>query len=364
MSGGVDSSVAALLLREEGYDVIGITMQIWDPLPTLSRKVARGCCSLEAVRDAQRVAEKLKIPHYVLNFREIFKEKVVDDFCDEYLRGRTPNPCIRCNEFIKFDHLLARARELDADFIATGHYARKMTRGSCPMFNPGIQSVSLYRGKDKRKDQSYFLYCLKPWQLSTTLFPLGDIRKEETRAIAARAGLPVADKKESQEICFVPDKKYGEFLQRCRPGAAKPGYIYSLEGKKIGEHQGLIFYTIGQRKGLKIYDSQPYYVVKISPDENAIYVGREKDLYASEFMVNRVNWISPPDFSVSFEAKVKVRYQMREQPAVIMPGDSPDSICIRFNLPQRAITPGQAAVIYQGEEVMGGGTIERVLSKS
>jgi len=351
MSGGVDSSVAAALLKEEGFEVVGLTMRLWDPQEEVFPQGERTCCSLDAAEDARRVSYRLGIPHYVLNFREIFRELVVRPFCDEYRRGRTPNPCILCNRHIKFDHLLRRARELDADYLATGHYVRKIEE-------KGL--LKLLKAKDPQKDQSYFLACLTSEQLQSALFPLGDLTKEECRKKALKLNLPVARKKESQEICFVPDNRYGDFLSGLDPASARRGPIFDLRGNLLGEHRGLIYYTIGQRKGLRIAAPEPLFVVRISPGENALYVGCEQDLSATDFLVSEVNWLRHPENSASFEASVKIRYRMKEQAAVldILPNKC---LHIRFLAPQRAITPGQAAVFYRGDEVLGGGTIESVI---
>lgn len=351
MSGGVDSSVAAALLLEEGFEVIGLTMRLWDSKEKDLSPGERTCCSLDAVEDARRVSYRLGIPHYVLNFREIFKELVVQPFCDEYRRGRTPNPCILCNRHIKFDHLLRRARELDADYLATGHYARRKEEGGL---------LKLLKAKDPKKDQSYFLACLTREQLQSALFPLGELTKEECRAKALKLNLPVAEKKESQEICFVPDDRYGDFLAGLDPASGRRGPIFNLRGELLGEHRGLVYYTIGQRKGLRIAGPEPLFVVRIAPEENALYVGRDQDLLATDFVVSEINWLQHPLDSASFEAAVKVRYRMKEQAAVLerLPDEG---LRVRFLIPQRAITPGQAAVFYRGEEILGGGTIESVI---
>lgn len=351
MSGGVDSSVAAALLLEAGYEVIGLTMRLWAPGEEAGHFMDRTCCSLESVEDARRVSHRLGIPHYVLNFSGIFRRMVVQPFIDEYRRGRTPNPCILCNRYVKFDRLLARARELDADFLATGHYARKVEAGGL---------TGLFKARDPGKDQSYFLACLEAASLQSVLFPLGRMLKDECRAKALSLNLPVAGKKESQEICFIPDNRYGDFLAGLDPGFSPPGPILDLHGRLLGEHRGLLHYTIGQRKGLRISAPAPLFVVRIAPETNTLYVGGEKDLLATDFTVADVNWLRIPAHSGSFEANVKVRYGMEEKPARVW--IQPDkSLLVSFKSPQRAIAPGQGAVLYSGEEVLGGGAIESVL---
>ncbi len=350
MSGGVDSSTAAALLKEDGYEVIGVTMQIW-PSEDLAAEAYRfgGCCSLEAVEEARRVAARLGIVHYVMNFKRAFEEKVISDFCREYARGRTPNPCIRCNQFIKFDALLVRAKALDADFIATGHYARIE-------FNPSAKRMFLKKGIDPRKDQSYVLYGMTQESLQHTLMPLGGYTKEEVRQTAHQWKLPVADKPESQEICFIPDDNYGRFVQRRIKEHAQPGPILDRKGRKLGEHRGILFYTVGQRRGLGISSPEPLYVVEIDREKNALMVGREKDIYADELLAGHVNYISEDPLEESTEVQARIRYNMEEALATVNPLPN-GKVRVRFKKPQRAITPGQAVVFYQGDTVLGGGTI-------
>ncbi|NPV28450.1 MAG: tRNA 2-thiouridine(34) synthase MnmA [Firmicutes bacterium] len=347
MSGGVDSSVAAFLLKQKGYRVIGITMQIW---PAGEDPEYGGCCSLAAVEDARRVAAILEIPHYVWNFADIFEKKVIDYFCREYLSGRTPNPCLACNREIKFKALLGRVRALGADFLATGHYARieySSERGRW----------ILRRGLDPRKDQSYVLYMLEQDQMPHLLFPLGTCTKEEVRRIAGSSGLPVAAKKESQEICFVPDGDYRRFLKERVPGI-KPGPIYDLKGNLVGYHEGLAFYTIGQRRGLGLALGYPAYVVEIDFPRNALIVGRKEDLKASGLVAEDANFIAIESLEAPREAEVKIRYTSPPVPAVISPGKN-GTVEVRFAQPQKAVTPGQAAVFYEGDLVLGGGVIAR-----
>ena len=344
MSGGVDSSVAAALLKQDGYEVIGCTMQLW-PANEF------GCCGWGAVTDAKRVAYRLSIPHYVMNFREVFAQKVIAYFCHEYNLGRTPNPCIRCNQHIKFDVLLRRAKELDADFVATGHYARVE-------YDEKSGRYLLKRGIDLKKDQSYVLYALNQDQLSHTLLPLGHLTKEKVRHIAQELGLPVADKAESQEICFIPDDNYPKFLKEYMPGAAKPGPILDQQGNILGQHQGILFYTIGQRKGLGISAREPLYVVAIDRKNNALIVGSKKDIYQDELIATEVNWIAIEQPRQTIKAKAKIRYLHQGAEATVTPLMDGDKAHVKFKEPQMAITPGQAVVFYNRDCVIGGGTIQ------
>ena len=350
MSGGVDSSVTAALLKEEGYEVIGVTMQVW-PSNRSADEVERfgGCCGLEAVKDARGVASRLDIPHYVLNFRDVFRRRVIADFCEEYKQGRTPNPCIRCNQHIKFDVLLNRAKQLDAAFVATGHYARIE-------HNRVSGRYLLKKGVDPSKDQSYVLYVMTQDQLKHTLMPLGEYTKEKTRETAQELGLPVATKPESQEICFIPDDNYGKFLQEYVPEAARPGPILDKRGNILGRHRGILFYTIGQRKGLGISAKEPLYVVAIHREKNAIIVGSEGDVYADELVVSGANWVAIEQLAEPMEVKAKIRYRHREAEATITPMEK-GNVYVKFREPQRAITPGQAVVFYKGDVLVGGGTI-------
>ena len=345
MSGGVDSSVTAALLKDRGFEVIGITMQIWERSPDWG-----GCCGIGSVEDAKKVAYRLGIPHYVLNFRDIFKEKVIANFCEEYTEGRTPNPCIRCNKYIKFDALLKKARQLGADYIATGHYARIE-------FNNKRKRYLLKKGIDSQKDQSYVLYVMSQEQLERTLMPLGDFTKDQVRRIAREKDLPVANKPESQEICFIPDNNYGAFLKEYIPQRAyKPGPIVNREGKFIGEHRGIIFYTVGQRKGIGIADKEPLYVTSIDKENNTIVVGKKEDVYSDELIAENVNFIYIEKLKTTIKIEVKVRYLHPTASATIFPLDR-DKVKVKFDQPQWAITPGQAVVFYNGKEVLGGGTI-------
>lgn len=348
MSGGVDSSVTAALLKRAGYKVIGVTMQIW---PRNGTDRAGGCCGTDAIEDARAVAYKLDVPHYVLNFREIFAQKVIVDFCREYSQGRTPNPCIRCNQYIKFDALLGRARQLGADFIATGHHARIE-------LDEVAGKYLLKKGADRGKDQSYFLYILTQEQLRYTLMPVGNFTKVRIREIARELELPVADKPESQEICFIPDNNYSRFLIEYVRLAAEPGPILDEQGNIIGRHRGIPFYTAGQRKGLGIFAREPLYVLRIEPERNAIVVGNKKATYGSELVASGLDWIaSPPEQPITVRAKI--RYRHPEAEATVIPL-SEDEVQVKFREPQMAITPGQAVVFYDGDSVIGGGTIDSV----
>lgn len=351
MSGGVDSSVSAVLLQKRGYEVIGITMQIWQESHPDPRH--GGCCSLGAVEDARRVARRLGIPHYVLNFRRVFADTVIRDFIHEYRSGRTPNPCVQCNRFVKFDALLRKADELGCDYIATGHYARVR-------FNPRTKRWNLLRAVNKDKDQSYVLYMLNQEQLRRSLFPLGTLpSKDETRRIAREMGLWTADKPDSQEICFVAHLGgYHQFLRETTPDAFKPGEVRDLNGRVLGTHQGLALYTIGQRRRLNIQSGGvPMYVVRIVPEENALIVGTEEQLYEREMLVGQVEWSSIPTLTEPLKVMAKIRYNMPASPATLYPTEAGDRVRVIFDQPVRAITPGQIAVFYRGETVVGGGTI-------
>ncbi|MCL5773215.1 MAG: tRNA 2-thiouridine(34) synthase MnmA [Firmicutes bacterium] len=350
MSGGVDSSVAAALLLEKGYDCIGITLKIWDEAeqPCFSQW-AKSCCSYESARDARAVCDRLGIPHYTLNFRELFTSTVVEDFYSEYLKGRTPNPCIKCNQIIKFDLLLKKIKQMDADFLATGHYARIV-------HNDTERRCMLLKGLDHAKDQSYVLYMLNQDQLSRIILPMGELSKKETRKIAKNLSLPTAEKAESQEICFIPDNNYGKFIAEKFPSAFSPGAIKDSSGKIIGKHKGIIFYTIGQRKGLGALAPNPFYVTKIDTSTNTIYAGPVEELYKKKFIVSSVSMVCGAALDKPLEALVKIRYTFKEAPAKIHPNGK-DAV-VEFYEPQKSITPGQAAVFYEGEEVLGGGTIE------
>lgn len=343
MSGGVDSSVAAALLKKKGFDVIGVTMDIWS---SRSDNFG-GCCSARAVEDAKSVCDRLGIPHYTLNFRDSFKEAVIDNFISEYLNARTPNPCIRCNEIIKFRELLKKADELGADYLATGHYA---------VISNGKKLYELRKSKDRKKDQSYFLYPMGQEALKRTLFPVGAITKTVTRQIAAKLGLKVADKKDSQEICFIEDNNYGRFLAENSKEPVKPGPIYDVEGNQVGMHRGIIYYTIGQRRGIGLPFGKPFYVIKIDKENNAIIVGEEKETLGKDLPAENVVWTSIAPPVKPLKAKAKIRYATEEVDAVIRPGDN-NTARVSFRRAVKSITPGQSVVFYKGDVVLGGGII-------
>jgi len=352
MSGGVDSSVAAALLLEQGYEVIGVTMQLWPRAEEYERPGdTAACCSLSAVEDARRVAARLGIPHYLLNFRDIFAAEVIGNFCCEYGQGRTPNPCIRCNQKVKFEALLRRSEEIGADYLATGHYARLE-------FDHARSRHVIRRGLDERKDQSYFLYAMTQEQLARTLMPLGGLTKERTRELAAYYGLPVASKAESQEICFVPDNDYAAFVAQRNPAAVISGDIVDTAGKILGRHRGIIHYTVGQRRGLGIASDRPLYVVDIDAESNRVVIGYEEELFRHRLTVAEMNWVALPGLDDRREAEVALRYRMQAAPAVIQPVEG-GRVLVTFDQPQRAVTPGQSAVFYHGDTVLGGGIIER-----
>lgn len=358
MSGGVDSSVAAALLVEQGYEVIGITMCFGSAYGGNFADASRRkppCCSPQAIEDARRVAHKLGIKHYVVNMQKALEEKVIKEFCAEYLKGRTPNPCVRCNQFIKFGELLKKAISLEARFLATGHYARIRAKGQGPR---GKEVYFLEKAKDQFKDQSYFLYRLNQSQLKHAMFPLGDYTKTEVRELARKFKLPVAQKPASQEICFLPDNDYRKFLQSYAGKEFKPGPIVNNEGKVLGRHKGIAYYTIGQREGLGIAWKHPLYISKIDARKNAIIVAAKEDVLRREFLVKDLHFASRP-IKNKVEVKVKIRYNHKEAAARLLPAKN--RIKVKFSEPQFAITPGQSAVFYDLDKVLGGGIIDKVL---
>ena len=349
MSGGVDSSVAAALLKEHGYEVIGVTMKIWDGETLPGEGIHHGCYGPgeeEDIEDARKVAQILGVPFHVFDLREEYKGEVLDYFCQEYLLGRTPNPCVRCNRRIKFDALIKKARNngLDFDYFATGHYARVE-------YNEEKRRCLLRKARDTRKDQSYFLYSLSQEQLGHTLFPVGSHTKEEVRSIAQNLGLGVHDKSESQD--FIAGS-YSLFMD----AMAQPGPILNKQGDTLGEHRGIQFYTIGQRKGLGISSGQPLYVTTIDHARNAIAVGTKEEIYGDELVASELNWIAIEELKRPTDIKAKIRYLHEEAEATITPLDE-DKVHVKFEEPQMAIAPGQTVVFYDGDMVMGGGTIER-----
>lgn len=354
MSGGVDSSTAAALLKEGGYEVIGLT--ICFNLEDSGRK-RPACCSRQAIEDARRVAHRLKIRHYVVNMRKALDEFVIEDFCRQYLQGRTPNPCVRCNQYIKFGLLLQKALSLGAKFLATGHYAR-IEKVHSPESKVKSKKYSLKKAKDKKKDQSYFLYRLNQAQLRHILFPLGEYTKQEVRDLARKFALPVAQKRGSQEICFLPGDDYRQFLAGRSKAKITPGPILDTCGNLLGKHGGAAFYTIGQRQGLGIAKGRPLYVTGIDAAKNRLIVGTREEAQESEFLVKETHFIcGKPKKKVAL--KVKIRYNQKEMPALAWP--SGRNFRVRFRTPQFAITPGQSAVFYKRDRVLGGGIIEKVL---
>lgn len=347
MSGGVDSSVAAALLQKQGYEVIGLTTQLW-PREQITESET-SCCGIGAIEDAKRVAAKLGIPHYVINCRALFEQKVIQDFCRNYKNGQTPNPCIRCNELIKFDYLMSQARKLGATYLATGHYAKIKFDSKGKIFN-------LIKAKDPKKDQSYFLYTLTQVQLKHTLFPLGGYTKAQVRVIAQALGLPTAHRPESQEICFIPDNDYHRFLKSRMPKTGKPGSIIDGSGKVLGTHQGIEFYTIGQRKGLGLTAARPLYVKVIDQKRNILVIAPKQDIYEKYLLVDKINFIAINKLSKPIKAKAKIRSAHTAADCTISPVGR-HKVEVEFCSGQWAITSGQAVVFYKGNKVLGGGTI-------
>ncbi|MCF6305234.1 MAG: tRNA 2-thiouridine(34) synthase MnmA [Rhodobacteraceae bacterium] len=354
MSGGVDSSVVAAKLAREGYDVVGVTLQLYDHGAALAKKGA--CCAGADIHDARRVAEEMGFPHYVLDYENVFKETVIDEFADAYLAGSTPVPCIRCNERVKFQDLLGTAKDLGADCMATGHYIQRFM---------GENGAELHRAADADRDQSYFLFSTTRDQLDYLRFPLGHLAsKAETRALAKEFGLSVADKPDSQDICFVPNGSYASVIEKLRPGAAEPGDIVHIDGTVLGQHSGVIRYTIGQRRGLGIGGGDILYVIKLDADTKQVIVGPREALTVSEININEINWLGDSNFTdapkTGWEVLVKVRSTRPPFPAVILP--NPDgSAKVKLGIAEEGISPGQACVFYAktGSQILGGGWITR-----
>lgn len=370
MSGGVDSSVAAYLLQKQGYDVIGITMQIWQDEDVCSMEENGGCCGLSAVEDARRVASVLNIPYYVMNFKQEFRDKVIDYFVSEYLEARTPNPCIACNRYVKWEALLKRSLDIGASYIATGHYASiiKLPNGRYTL----KKSVTL------AKDQTYALYNLTQFQLSHTLMPVGEFTKDEIRNMAMELKLPVANKPDSQEICFISDNDYAGFisdyladpknngenshsnlsgLDRKHQGMT-PGNFINTSGEVIGRHKGLIHYTVGQRKGLNLAMGHPVFVLELKPETNEVVIGNGDEVFSSRLYANHLNFMAIEDLEGEMQVEAKIRYSHKGAPCTISKTAEDEVVCI-FEEPQRAVTPGQAVVFYKDNYVIGGGTIKK-----
>lgn len=347
MSGGVDSSVTAYLLKKEGYEVIGATMQIWQEEPV--EPVDGGCCGLSAVDDARRVANMLDIPYYVMNFKNEFKCSVIDYFVEEYLNGRTPNPCIACNRYVKWQALLNRSMEIGADYIATGHYARIEVYEKTGRY-------SLRMSDAKAKDQTYVLYNLTQEQLKKTLMPVGAYNKDEVRKIAEEIGLKVANKPDSMEICFIPDDDYGKFIEKYSRKKITAGNFVDMEGNILGKHKGIVYYTVGQRKGLGIAFGKPMFVYEIRPKTNEVVLCENSALFKTTVYAKRVNFMAYEKIDGEMRFEAKIRYSHKKAPCTVKMIDSDTIQCI-FDEPQRAITPGQALVVYDGDYVVCGGTI-------
>jgi len=350
MSGGVDSAVAAALLVEQGYEVVGLTMNLWPAWVPDPEDAFRGCCGVGAIDDARAVARRIGIRHFVLNLREEFERAVIDYFCDEYAFGRTPNPCIACNKAIKFSLLMTKAKAMGLDWLATGHHARIRTDAD--------GSRVLLRGKDQAKDQSYVLYALRQDQLRRLMLPVGEYTKAEIRDHARRLGLSVADKPDSQEICFIPRGHYSELVAARRPQTARPGPILDLEGRQVGVHRGIAHFTVGQRRGLGIAVGHPLYVADIDPSRNALVVASEEDMLAVDVEAAQVNWIAGEAPDQPLRVTARVRHAAEEIGATVWMENG--RLRVRFDEPQRAAARGQAVALYSSDVMLGGGVIEHV----
>lgn len=348
MSGGVDSSTAAALMAEAGYEVVGVTLQLYDHGEATGRKGA--CCAGQDIHDARRVAEKLGVPHYVLDYESRFRESVMEDFADSYVRGETPIPCVRCNQTVKFRDLLSTAKDLNAECLVTGHYVRRLE---------GPSGAEMHRAADPAKDQSYFLYATTREQLDFLRFPLGGMTKTETRRHAERFGLPVAEKPESQDICFAPNGSYAKVVEKLRPGAWEAGDIVDLDGAVIGRHDGIVNFTVGQRRGLGVAAAHPLYVIKIDPETRQVAAGPKEALEKTHLSVSPVNWIGDGDApDADHRAGIKIRSTGQPGAGVVRVRDA-GAWEVEFDAPQTGVAPGQAAVFYDGDRVLGGGWIRR-----
>ncbi len=352
MSGGVDSSVAAAWLKTMGYQVIGISLQLHDYAAKVENKFGT-CCSLSDISDARRVCEKMDIPFYVKNMETEFNEAVIDDFVHEYLNGRTPNPCVKCNEKVKFSRLMDWAMDLGADYLATGHYANVR-------FNTDSNEYELCKGKDPGKDQSYFLFTMRQQDLGKTLFPVGGLEKKQVRELARELGLAIADKPDSQEICFVQEKSYKDFIEERVPASMlRPGLIVDPDGRAIGEHPGVHHFTIGQRKGIGVHGNDPVYVISVNQEKSEVTVGPETLLFKKSCSIAKMNWVGTPELDKPHGFSAKIRSRSKESPVIVRPMLD-RRVDVLFTEPQRAITPGQALVLYQEDRLVGGGWIESV----
>ncbi len=353
MSGGVDSSVAAALLKQQGYAVVGLMLRLWSE-PSAESCALNRCCSPEAMEQARRVADLLDVPFYVIDAQAPFKTHVVDPFVASYIAGQTPNPCLECNRHIRWDFLLNKALSFGAQFLATGHYARVTTAADAA----GTPHYQLLKGKDEKKDQSYVLSVMQPAHLAHALFPVGDYTKPEVRALARDLRLPVAERPESQDLCFLADGDYHRFIREQAPEAARPGPIIRPDGQPLGVHTGLPNYTVGQRKGLGVAGPEPLYVIALRPESNTLVVGTAAELGRRRLTARPVNWVSGTPPAAPFQAEVKIRYKAAPATAAVRPGPGL-SAEVEFDHPLRDITPGQAAVFYNGEVCLGGGMIQR-----
>lgn len=351
MSGGVDSSVVAAKLKDEGYDVVGITLQLYDHGVAIQKKGA--CCAGQDIHDARQVSEAIGIPHYVLDYENRFKDSVMEDFADSYIRGETPIPCVRCNQEVKFKDLLITAKDLDADVLATGHYVRRVGYAT---------QAQMCKAVDPLKDQSYFLFATTQDQLNYLRFPLGGLVKDDVRQLAEKYGLSISDKPDSQDICFVPEGGYAGVIERLRPGAGEPGEIIHLDGRVLGEHKGIIYYTIGQRRGIGVGGGDPLYVIKLDPNKKQVIVGPKAALEISKVFIKELNWLGEKIPEEGIKIQVKVRSTSSAEAATLFAGESDDKAHFILDKPEYGVSAGQAAVFYDENFLLGGGWIIRAVS--